>query len=100
MRHPRKVGKARWVFECEPCNERVEAIDEFRAIEYGQWHEKSYQHTFTIAGRAFQVLVDAFTEIVTPALDVASSFSKFFEAPRNRPHDPSLLSDRRKWGGR
>lgn len=96
----RKEGKARWIYECQPCNDRVEAIDQFRAIEYGQWHEKGPEHAATIIRQAFQGLVDAFAEIVTPVIDAVSSFAKIFEPPNNLPHDPSLLRDRRKWGGR
>jgi hypothetical protein len=96
----RKEGKARWVYECQPCNDHVEAVDHFRAIEYGQWHEKSFQHAFTIAGQTFSKAWEEISATLAPAIEAAAEFGRIFEPPKNLPHDPSLLRDRRKWGGR
>lgn len=96
----RKEGKARWVYECIPCDNRVEAFDQFRAVEYGRWHEKTAGHGQVMFGEALSRAWDALSAIITPAIEAAAEFGRIFEPPKNLPHDPSLLSDRRKWGGR
>ncbi|AXH44445.1 hypothetical protein PP353_gp69 [Arthrobacter phage Kumotta] len=60
----RKEGKARWVYECQPCNVDAVYPDQFRAIEHEQRHEKTFAHFGTSIGNAvretFQPLMDAF----------------------------------------
>jgi len=60
----RKEGKARWVYECPPCNVAGTYPDQFRAIEREQAHEQSYAHFGCSIGKAvrdtFQPLMDAF----------------------------------------
>ncbi|NWL34448.1 hypothetical protein [Paenarthrobacter nitroguajacolicus] len=93
----RKEGKARWVFTCQPCNERIEAVDQFRAIEAMNRHKRYTQHAWVVLGQAFQGIVDALNQVVTPLLD---ALAPVLTPPPNKPHDPTLVKDRRKWGGR
>ena len=93
----RKEGKARWVYTCQPCNERIEAVDQFRAIEAMHSHRRGTQHAWVVLGEAFQGIVEALNDVVMPAVE---ALNRIFEPPKNLPHDPSLLRDRRKWGGR
>lgn len=46
----RKEGKARWVYECQPCNIRTTHPDHFRAIERQQQHEKTFDHFGAVVG--------------------------------------------------
>ena len=96
----RKEAKARWVYTCQPCGERQVAVDEFRAIEIGQHHEKTAAHAGTVLSSAVNVLFDALAEALKPALDALGALGDLFSRPTNVPHDPALLRDRRKWGGR
>lgn len=93
----RKQRKGQWIYECRPCGDQAEAVDQFRAIEYGQWHEKSFQHAFTGVGQIFAKAWEELSLAVTPTVE---ALSRVLEPPKNLPHDPSLRSDRRKWGGR
>jgi len=60
----RKEGKARWVYECQPCSEHGAYPDQFRAIEHKQKHERTFGHFGkTVAAdirETFQPLMDAF----------------------------------------
>ena len=96
----RKEGKARWVYECAPCSEHQEAIDQFRAIEFGQYHEKTFAHAGTALSAAMGEVFNIFAEALKPAVDAMNSFAEMFAPPPNLPHDPALLRDRRKWGGK
>lgn len=93
----RKLGKARWTYECQPCNEHAEAVDQFRAIEYGQWHEKTYGHASTALAAAFTKVANELADLVRPVVD---AFAAWATPPPNIPRDPSQRRDRRKWGGR
>lgn len=94
----RKEGKARWVYTCQPCNERIEAVDQFRAIEGMHRHQRgNITHLQNALAEAMKPVVDFFNRVAAQAED----FNKFLSQPaKNLPHDPSLLRDRRKWGGR
>ncbi|WP_284763405.1 hypothetical protein [Arthrobacter sp. efr-133-R2A-63] len=96
----RKEGKARWTYTCEPCSVRVTKPDQFRAIEACHRHERGFGHAQRIMSIAYQAIIDAFSEAVKPVLDVVESIASALAPPPNRPHDPTLLRDRRKWGGR
>jgi hypothetical protein len=60
----RKEGKARWVYECEPCHVRRTSPDQFRAIEHQQRHEKGFGHFGNAVGsivrESFAPLMSAF----------------------------------------
>jgi len=98
----RHEGKARWVYECRICPHETTAPDQFRALEAGNRHESNIAHTFKLIGEAFQPVVDAYAEIARAIIGTTEQFQKDFALlpPANIPHDPTLLRDRRKWGGR
>ena len=96
----RKEGKAKWAFECGLCGVRVTRPDHFRAIEAKQRHQRTSDHMFNALAIAVQPAVDAYATIVKAAADLADTVRGVFAPAPNRPHDPALLRDRRKWGGR
>lgn len=95
----RKEGKARWVYECGPCGHTSTAVDQLRIVEAQNRHLRGnlvhFQNTIV---EAFKPLVD----FVKKFADAAEQTQKDFGLvpPPNLPHDPSILKDRRKWGGR
>ncbi|SEI45228.1 hypothetical protein SAMN04487917_101368 [Arthrobacter sp. yr096] len=96
----RKEGKARWVYTCDLCNVRLTRPDQFRAIEAMQRHQRSQEHGFKVIGAALEPFVEAMSNIATAAASMAETVHAVFAPPPNLPHDPTLLRDRRKWGGR
>jgi hypothetical protein len=98
----RKEGKARWTYTCEPCDARLTHPDQFRAIEAFHRHERSSNHAFKMIGKALQPVVDVYMQFFKSLFPVVEQFQKDYALvpPPNRPHDPHLLRDRRKWGGR
>jgi len=96
----RKDGKARWTYTCEPCSVHATSPDQFRAIEAQQRHEKGLGHFGAVIGRAADELAKVYIETLRPIGDLMESISATFAPPPNLPHDPSMLRDRRKWGGR
>ena len=96
----RKEGKARWTYTCELCEDKQEAFDQFRAIEYGQWHEKTYAHASATLAASFTKLANDLTEALRPAMDAFASIAEALATTPNIPHDPTLRGDRRKWGGK
>ncbi|MFK0005496.1 hypothetical protein ACIQTZ_00435 [Paenarthrobacter sp. NPDC090520] len=100
----RKEGKAHWVFECRRCHVRGNSQDYFRALEHQQWHERTLEHATKPMADSLGIFAEALTELAERFVDsVASAFKPLADvlAPApNRPHDPTLLRDRRKWGGR
>lgn len=100
----RKEGKARWVYECRPCDVQAQAHDQFRALEYGQHHEGTMEHATKPMADALGIFAESLTEMANTFVNtVASAFKPLADVlatPPNIPHDPSLRRDRRKWGGR
>lgn len=96
----RKVGKARWVYTCEPCDVSMICVDQFRALEYAHWHERSGLHGSVLLHSAIGQLMEAVATVVKPALDGITALTELLAPPPNLPHDPSLRKNKRKWGGR
>lgn len=99
-RNIRKIGKARWMYECPTCGSGSIRPDLFRALEAKQQHQLTSAHVFKAMAEAFRPLVDAFVEAGQAAMEAVKPFMALSAAPMNRPHDPALLGDKRKWGGR
>lgn len=97
-----KLRKARWAYECRACLYEASTPDLFRALEAKGMHERTITHTFKMIGEAFQPVVDAYAEMARAIIGASEQFQKDFALlpPANIPHDPTLLRDRRKWGGR
>lgn len=110
----RKEGKARWTYECRLCGIKAAYPDQFRAtIERQQRHERSSAHMAEAFTRAVTAAVEPLSEAIErlglawggAASSIAKSLSDVqanyaLMPPPNLPHDPALLHDRRKWGGR
>ncbi|MBT8163061.1 MULTISPECIES: hypothetical protein [Arthrobacter] len=98
----RKQGKARWTYECAICEVHVTAPDQFRAIEACHRHEKTAEHAFKMIGKALQPVVDRYMQFFKSLLPIVEQFQKDYALvpPSSLPHDPTMLRDRRKWGGR
>jgi len=96
----RKEGKARWTYTCELCEDKQEAFDQFRAIEYGQWHEKTYAHAGAVFAATLSKVVNDLNKALRPTMDAFASLAEALATPTNMPHDPTLRGDRRKWGGK
>jgi hypothetical protein len=96
----RKEGKARWVYECPTCGITRRAADLFRIVEAKQRHMRSSAHVFKAMEQAFQPIVEAYGEFARAAMAAMEPFMALAATPMNRPHDPTLLGDKRKWGGR
>jgi hypothetical protein len=100
----RKEGKARWVYTCEPCGYTSPASpDLLRAKEWSLRHNRG--NFFTHLGQAFAEAAKPlaeFIELVGTVVNAEHSKDDYVlvPPPKNLPHDPSLLRDRRKWGGR
>ena len=92
----RKMGKARWVHECRACGVSATRPDQFRAIEVMQAHNRSLSHLATVLVKAFEPL----TEQVNYVASVMADLGRALTPPPNTPHDPTLMKDRRRWGGR
>lgn len=90
-------GKGCWFYACLPCKEVTEAFGEEQAAAYGQSHEQTAEHAHVMIGIAFKGVRDGLMEKIKPALEL---INEIFAPPTNKPHDPDLLRDRRKWGGR
>lgn len=93
-----KQGKARWVYRCDLCAVEFTAVDQLRILEARNTHVRgSLTHLQNTLAEAVRPVL----EFVNDLALAAESFGKIlFTPPKNRPHDPSLLKDRRKWGGR
>jgi hypothetical protein len=94
-----KAGKARWVYRCTLCEVERFAPDQLRIIEAQNRHLRgNFLHLQNAIVETFKPLVD----FVKTFADVAEQTQKAFALvpPPNLPHDPALLRDRRKWGGR
>lgn len=96
----RKEGKARWVYECPTCDQRFTRPDLLRAVEAKQAHMLTSAHVFTAMKLAFQPVVEAFVEAGKAVASALEPLLALSAPPPNRPHDPTLLGDKRKWGGR
>jgi hypothetical protein len=108
----RKVRKAQWVYDCSLCEVSTKPrTDLFGVMEAKRQHINGQRHTaamFKAMSGAWEKAVSdvagAFgamaTEIVDSVMPAFKQFADVFAAPLNLPHDPSLLADRRKWGGK
>jgi len=101
----RKVGKAHWTFSCGMCGMKASGPDHWTVYEAGWNHNRdaAATHLFTAAQGAIDGLAGAFMEMgraVSRSLAAISQVDFALAPPTNMPHDPSLLKDRRKWGGR
>lgn len=115
----RKQRKGQWVYDCSLCRVSTPpATDLFGASEAKSQHIKSTQHTVktmeaiaegweraagTLVG-AFGTIANTIVDSVMPVFEEAGrvfeEVGRVFATPNNLPHDPSLLADKRKWGGR
>lgn len=99
----RKEGKGRWVYYCRDCDRVTKPLpDMFRAIEAQQAHERSLAHAFAPVNEAMSTFANSFMELgreVTRSIVAMGEVSATMPQ-LNIPHDPTLLSDRRKWGGK
>ncbi|MGM7776115.1 hypothetical protein ACSVHC_08865 [Arthrobacter sp. KNU-44] len=94
----RKEGKCRWTYTCEPCEVRATFPDQFRAIEACHRHERSIEHGFKLMTRALKPIIDAYLGFANGIIGSQKDYALI--PPPNLPHDPTLVRDRRKWGGR
>lgn len=93
----RKEGKARWVFECQPCSYVSPVVpDLLRAKEWSLRHNR---------GNLLNHFGQTFAEAFKPFVELAQTSAKadhyqddytLVPPPKNVPHDPSSLKDRRK----
>lgn len=99
----RKQRKAQWLYVCPTCDYTSGiSTDLFGAQENQLHHERSLAHVFKVIAQAFRPVVDAYAQLARTLGPVAEQMQKDYALlpPPNLPHDPSLLRDRRKWGGR
>jgi len=97
IRHERK----RWVYECTLCEYSTTAPDQLRIIEAQHRHVRgNVTHLAKAMSVAFQPFVASVNRIVEAVGGVAKQFEQLNIPAPNRPHDPALLRDKRKWGGR
>lgn len=97
IRHERK----RWVYECTLCEVTIEAPDQLRIVEAQNEHVRGigthWANRMQLAFRPFAREINRIAGQLAPVIEHLNELS----APLpNTPHDPSLLRDKRKWGGR
>jgi hypothetical protein len=94
----RKQGKARWVYRCDFCAVELTAVDQLRILEARNKHLRgNLGHVFNILAEAIKPVADLINRAASSGEPLQKDFGL---APSpNVPHDPSLLKDRRKWGG-
>lgn len=98
----RKLGKAHWDSWCTICEApTAPSVDRLGAMEAEKAHRESLDHLRASLGKGLQPLTDAFNSIIKAVADVSEVMQSSFALapPPNRPHDPALLRDKRKWGG-
>ncbi|WP_168223094.1 hypothetical protein [Pseudarthrobacter sp. NIBRBAC000502770] len=98
----RKERKACWIYTCPTCDVTATGPDQWTVYEF-QWHHvRSLAHAFKVIGQAFQPVVDAYAAAARSIIGTTEQFQKDYALlpPPNLPHDPSMLRDRRKWGGK
>jgi hypothetical protein len=98
-----KHRKACWHYWCPDCEYLAVAVDQFRAKEARQKHERTFEHAVTAVKAGFGPLMDAFASMASAAVSVGNQMRDAFAPlapPPNIPHDPTLLNDKRKWGGK
>ena len=99
----RKLRKAQWLYVCPTCDytSRV-TTDLFGAQENQLHHEQTFAHAFKMIGQAFEPVIEAYVQLARTIAPMTEQLQKDFALvpPLNLPHDPALLRDRRKWGGR
>lgn len=97
----RKVRKAQWVYECRVCDTRSRpSTDLFGAVEAKRRHMLTSDHVFKAMEEAFNPIVSAMMEMGRAVTEAFKPLMDLSAPPPNLPHDPSLLKDKRKWGGR
>ncbi|UDL14905.1 hypothetical protein PP357_gp58 [Arthrobacter phage Sarge] len=97
----RKERKAHWTYRCSPCDYTSPAsVDLFGAQEWQQRHERAnIIHFQNGIVEAFRPLVEFVKKFASAAEQYQTDYT-LIPPPSNIPHDPALLKDRRKWGGR
>lgn len=96
----RKEGKARWVYRCESCEVVETAVDQFRAIEAGQAHQRSLTHSAGLIVAAMERFSEAFNALIKPVSDAVAAVSPLLAAaPPNLPYGPPPR-DKRIYGGK
>lgn len=98
----RKVGKAHWEFRCGMCGAHGSGVDQWSVYEFGWNHNRdaASEHFFAAVSSAMDTLASAFNSMLKPVSEALSTMEQTFAEPMNLPHDPTLLKDKRKWGGR
>jgi hypothetical protein len=97
IRHERK----RWVYECTLCEVTIEAPDQLRIVEAQNSHERGIgTHWANRVRVALGPFVREINRIAGQLAPVIDQFEQLNAPAPNIPHDPSLLRDKRKWGGR
>ena len=108
----RKVRKAQWVYDCKLCDiTTAPRTDLFGAVEARKQHingQRHFQKTLNAMAGAWEAAIGTVAEafgamaqnIVDSVMPAMEQMNYVLAPPRNLPHDPSLLADRRKWGGK
>lgn len=108
----RKLRKAQWVYECGDCGwTSYPSPDLFGAREAESWHQHMPGHREEMLRQAFVPIAAVVSDVVSAYANLARTIIEAVAPameqinyalmpPPNIPHDPSLLRDRRKWGGR
>lgn len=73
--HPRK---ALWIYHCELCNHTRTSVDQFRAIEAQQLHERGTIHTINQIAKEFKHIAEAFKQIGIATENSFNIFAKAF----------------------
>jgi hypothetical protein len=97
IRHERK----RWVYECTPCDYSTTAPDQLRILEAQYQHVRgNLTHFAGAMVQAMDPFIASVNRVINAVAGVAEQLEQLNAPAPNRPHDPSLLRDKRKWGGR
>ncbi|QOP66806.1 hypothetical protein SEA_ODYSSEY395_57 [Arthrobacter phage Odyssey395] len=97
IRHERK----RWVYECTLCDHSATAPDQLRVIEAQNEHVRgNLTHLAGAMVQAMEPFVASVNRVIKAMQGVSDQLYQLDAPAPNRPHDPSLLRDKRKWGGR
>lgn len=97
----RKVRKAQWVYECRTCDTRSRpSTDLFGAVEAKHRHMRTSAHVFRGMEAAIGSVAEAYLQMGRTVMEAFKPITDLLAPPPNLPHDPALLKDKRKWGGR
>ena len=101
----RKLRKGQWSYRCATCDyDSPVGVDLFSAQLSEQRHKTTPVHALNAITDIVQPVVQMYAKMATtiieqvkPAMD---QLAYALAPPANVPHDPSLRSDKRKWGGK